>query len=268
MTSAAWRAPRPGMPPRHPGTGRDRPPSTNRRSFLRAVPWFVTSVKIRKMSASPAIRGRRAPAMPSHAASNTEGASPGGQFSVLVVEDERVLWRGYRARLPELAPCFAASLAEARALLARNEYDVVLLDLKLGDEDGMSLLDDMAALSRRPGVVVVSGHLTAERLLMLYRQRILALPKRADDVVLREAIATAAERPSYPEIVRMLCRRHGLSRSETEVVLLTAQGKSIQGVAEALGCQPRTVDSHWQGIFNKTGYRSKPDVLAAVLRLV
>jgi DNA-binding NarL/FixJ family response regulator len=184
------------------------------------------------------------------------------------VEDERGLWRSYDRRLYDCSVRFAASLAAAREHLCRQVFEVVLLDLLLDDGDGLSLVADINALAAPPGVVVVSGHLTAERLLGLYQRRILAIPKRADDVTLREAIALAAGRPSYRDIVRAVCARFALSRAELDVVLLAVDGKGSVEAAVALNCHPRTIESHWQGVFKKTGARSKRDVLATVLRSV
>lgn len=192
---------------------------------------------------------------------------------MLIIEDEELLWRGYRRSLSSYAVEFIATLAEARDRLTPSRWshvpaDVVVLDLNLPDGDGMTLVEPLSCCAPRPGVIVVSGFLNAQRLVELYRQRVLAIPKGPSREVLSEAIETALERPSYPDIVRRLCGNHTLSPAEAEVVLAAVDGCSVDETADRLGCSRRTVETHWQRVFKKTGYRSKPDVLAAVLRLV
>ena len=81
---------------------------------------------------------------------------------VLVVDDEhslRLLCRvnleldGHRVRE-------AASLAEARRELERAAPDVILLDIHVGADDGLELLDEIASLDLQTRVVLLSG--TAE----------------------------------------------------------------------------------------------------------
>ena len=50
----------------------------------------------------------------------------------------------------------AANLPQARALLER-EPDVVLLDIHVGGEDGLDLLDEIRALELPVRVVLISG---------------------------------------------------------------------------------------------------------------
>ncbi len=78
--------------------------------------------------------------------------------AVLVVDDEELIRWSLTQRLGELG-CEvreAASIGEARARLAdpsARPPDVVLLDLKLPDSDGLSLLADVRAAA--PGAVVI-----------------------------------------------------------------------------------------------------------------
>jgi DNA-binding NtrC family response regulator len=78
---------------------------------------------------------------------------------VLVVDDEaslRLLCRvnleleGHRVRE-------ASTLAQARAELERAVPDVVLLDIHVGADDGLELLDDIETLDLHTRVVLLSG---------------------------------------------------------------------------------------------------------------
>ena len=99
--------------------------------------------------------------------------SGGGGVRLLLVEDEqanRALIRAIlsRARQPELAGHVlheAATIGEARAVLATEPIDVILLDVRLPDGSGLDLAAEVRA-SERPAVriVIVSASvLPAER---------------------------------------------------------------------------------------------------------
>lgn len=53
------------------------------------------------------------------------------------------------------------------------------------------------------------------------------------------------------------CKGYGLSERETEVALKLCQGLTYKTIAEALNISPRTVDTHAQNIFLKTGVNKK-----------
>jgi DNA-binding response OmpR family regulator len=79
--------------------------------------------------------------------------------TVLVVDDERSLRLLCRVNL-ELEGhrvLEAATLAEARALVEQETPDVILLDVHLGNDDGLELLDELEALDVPSRVVLLSG---------------------------------------------------------------------------------------------------------------
>ncbi|HEY3757037.1 MAG TPA: sigma-54 dependent transcriptional regulator [Opitutaceae bacterium] len=79
---------------------------------------------------------------------------------VLLIEDEAVV----RNMLQETflrRKCSvntAASLADAASAIARESYDLVMLDIRLPDGDGQSFLEQLAALPERPLVIVITGY--------------------------------------------------------------------------------------------------------------
>ena len=79
---------------------------------------------------------------------------------VLIIEDESVV----RNLLNEIflrrkcAVATAKTLAEAEALIARESFDLILLDIRLPDGDGQKFLEQLALLPERPLVIVVTGY--------------------------------------------------------------------------------------------------------------
>jgi DNA-binding response OmpR family regulator len=79
--------------------------------------------------------------------------------TVLVVDDERSLRLLCRVNLELDGHVVheASTLAEARRLIDQEAPDVILLDLHLGNEDGLDLLDEVEALELPVRVVLLSG---------------------------------------------------------------------------------------------------------------
>ena len=86
---------------------------------------------------------------------------PGGKDArdVLVVDDEQSLRLLCRVNLELEGHTVreASNLSEARAELERSLPDVILLDLHVGAEDGLDLLDELEALDLARRVVLLSG---------------------------------------------------------------------------------------------------------------
>jgi two-component system OmpR family response regulator len=78
---------------------------------------------------------------------------------ILLVEDDTALAGAVRSYLESKAFVVdvAPSLADARAALLGAQYAAVLLDLHLGDGEGLSLLPHVRALADRPIVIVVTA---------------------------------------------------------------------------------------------------------------
>jgi DNA-binding NtrC family response regulator len=79
--------------------------------------------------------------------------------TVLVVDDERSLRLLCRVNLELDGHVVheAGTLAEAREVIHRHAPDVMLLDLHVGAEDGLELLDEVEALDLPVRVVLLSG---------------------------------------------------------------------------------------------------------------
>ena len=79
--------------------------------------------------------------------------------TVLVVDDERSLRLLCRINLELDGHVVheAGTLAEARELIEQESPDVILLDLHIGAEDGLDLLDEVEALDLPIRIVLLSG---------------------------------------------------------------------------------------------------------------
>ncbi|HEY9594087.1 MAG TPA: response regulator [Spirochaetia bacterium] len=81
-------------------------------------------------------------------------------MTILIVDDEAGLRNGLSKllSLEGYATLEAGSAAEARAVLAANEVHLLLLDLRLGEDDGLALLRELKAEEPSIPVVIITGH--------------------------------------------------------------------------------------------------------------
>lgn len=86
---------------------------------------------------------------------------------VLVVEDEAGVRQGLERVLAAegYAVTGAGSLAEARARLAERPYQAVLLDLRLGDGEGLALLDELQAAGSAVPVIITTAYSDSEHII-------------------------------------------------------------------------------------------------------
>ena len=81
---------------------------------------------------------------------------------ILLIEDHEIVRVGLRELIDEVpglkVAAEAATLAEALTALRSTTFELVLLDLALGREDGSQLLRELPLLSRPPRVLVLSMH--------------------------------------------------------------------------------------------------------------
>ena len=81
-----------------------------------------------------------------------------GKPHILHVEDDPDIQRVVAAMAQDFATFeFASTLAQARACLHAHRFDLVLLDLALGEDFGWGLVEDIDALDPRPPVIVFSA---------------------------------------------------------------------------------------------------------------
>ena len=79
--------------------------------------------------------------------------------TILIVDDEKHTREGLRASLEDSFEVYiAADIGGALGVLERETVDLVLTDLRLGGEDGMTLADKVLALPHPPIVIVMTAY--------------------------------------------------------------------------------------------------------------
>jgi len=79
------------------------------------------------------------------------------------------------------------------------------------------------------------------------------------------AIAVIIEEPSPAELAPVIMMAYGLTRQEQTVTGLVCRGLSTREIGERLHITPNTVQDHLKAIFDKTGVRSRRELVTAIL---
>lgn len=185
--------------------------------------------------------------------------------AIAVVEDESLM-RWMIRKIVEARPDMrlvheAAGFAQGRDLVQPGTVDVVVMDIDLGDGDGVALASLLQQRDPRLGVLLFSSHDVLDLVLTVrdtMRRPWSYLSKKSslEPATLARAIhATATgEVVLDPELIERSQARAGsplaaLTKAQTKVLRLTAEGYSNAYIAETLGLSPRSVENHLRAIY-------------------
>lgn len=191
------------------------------------------------------------------------------RIKVAIVDDHPVLRDGIASLLATEADMEVVALgenvADAERLLAADEADVLLLDVRLGTHSGLTALSANDSTSGRPAVVVLTAYgypQYAEAALRLGASGFVVKNGPIEDLL--AAIRAAASgnlhfgvRPG---------QRLALSERELDVVRKVVEGRSNDEIATDLGIAPKTVESHLRRIFERVDVTSRTELATRALR--
>jgi DNA-binding NarL/FixJ family response regulator len=188
---------------------------------------------------------------------------------VAVVDDHPVVRDGTAALLatqPGLEVVGVAStVEEAVELIGRAPIDVVLLDIRLGADSGLRLLQTDLA-SPAPAIVVLSAYdypQYADAALRLGAAGFVV--KTAPLTELLDAIERAAA-GGLAFQVRPQARGARLSPRERDVVRLLVDGRTNDEIGAALSIGVRTVETHLRRVFERFEVASRTELAARAIR--
>jgi DNA-binding NarL/FixJ family response regulator len=194
----------------------------------------------------------------------TAAAAP---IRVAIVDDHPVVREGTAALLatvPGLSIAgTAGSLEDAMPLLDPSAVDVVLLDIRLGSQSGLTLLGGKANL---PAIVVLTAYDYPQYAAAALRLGAAGFVlKTAPIAELIEAIRRAAS-GGMAFGVRPMGLMPVLTAREREVVLLVVEGRSNDEIGVALGITSKTVEAHLRRLFDRLGLQSRTELATRALR--
>jgi DNA-binding NarL/FixJ family response regulator len=202
-----------------------------------------------------------------------------GPVRVMVVDDQALVREGLMTLLdaaPDIVPVAAAADgAEAVRLAARHRPDVVLMDLRMPELDGVEATRRIRAAQPDTEVVVLTTHADEASILDALRagargyltkdagiaEISRAIHAAADHLALLDPVvhsrlveaASAAARPA-PAAANL---PDELTPREAEVLALVASGLSNREIAGRLVVSEATVKTHINHVFAKIGARDR-----------
>jgi DNA-binding NarL/FixJ family response regulator len=186
---------------------------------------------------------------------------------VAIVDDHPVVREGTAALLATVPGlCIAGtagSLEDSIPLLDPVAVDVLLLDIRLGSQSGLTLLGGKASL---PAIVVLTAYDYPQYAAAALRLGASGFVlKTAPIAELVEAIRRVAS-GGLAFGVRPIGLAPIFTAREREVVALVVEGRSNDEIGAALGITSKTVEAHLRRLFDRLGLQSRTELATRALR--
>ena len=215
----------------------------------------------------------------------------GATTRLLIVDDHEMIRRGLRAML-SAAPGVevvgdAGDCAGCLELVEARQPEVVLLDIRMPDVDGLACLERIRALRLPVSVVILTGyderrfvveairrgaagfllkHATTEEIVSTVRN-VADGQLAVEPQLLREALSAKEEPPAAPTSASERADAYGLTPREHNVLALIAQGQTNKEIGSQLEISEDTVKKHVQNIIWKLRAADRTQAAIVALRL-
>jgi DNA-binding NarL/FixJ family response regulator len=206
---------------------------------------------------------------------------------VLLVDDDefmrRVIAQELLSDLRIQLEAQAGSVRDGRRLLATHQFDVLMVDLRLGDGSGFDLIREARKLNRHCEIIVISaleddahvihsfelgatGYLLKHAWLQSFAQAVLHVvnggavitPKLTRRLLSRMNLQ-GSEEPPVPETPT---REVTLTAREREVLRCVARGCVSKEISLRLGISGQTVNAHIKNIYKKLHVHSRAQAVS------
>jgi DNA-binding NarL/FixJ family response regulator len=179
-------------------------------------------------------------------------------IQVMIVDDHAIVAEGLEKvlnadrRLKVVG--VAGTMAEARTLLERITPDIILLDLRLPDSQGLDTVRTIRERSGNARIVVLTGFPQTDEAELMGVDAYLD-KQTASDVLLGAIRALFQLKPANEE------NRQPLTSRELQVAQLAADGLSNSEIAHRLFISTNTVKTHLAQVFSKLNVRDRVDLV-------
>lgn len=195
-------------------------------------------------------------------------------LALLIVDDERALADAVARELnghPRIATVdICESVADATRAVTNNDYHVALVDVRLADGDGITLVRDLAIVRPSMRCIVITGFAdptTGAAAIRAGAVGFLGKDISLEDLGSAVEVVAAGGTSFSPYLLAHILRvlrdqwrietlLRALSAREYEVLILMVEGYSRSAIATALYLSLNTVRSHARSVFAKLGVHS------------
>ena len=177
----------------------------------------------------------------------------------------------------------AGNRSEALALAASEQPDIIILDILLGDEDGLTFLPELREVATDAHVLVLTGLRSSEsqRRAMLAGAMGVVLKEHAAEVLIKAINkvhegevwldrslmgSVLDEMTQTPEIDPEKAKIASLTDREREVIALIAEGLKNKQIGLRLFISETTVTHHLSSIFSKLGVSDRLELIIYAFR--
>lgn len=192
---------------------------------------------------------------------------------ILVVDDHAVVRDGIKRMFDEQpgAAVFgeASTPHEAITLVSEQDWDIVVLDLALGDRSGLEVLQEVKKLRPRLPVLILSMYAEEQYARRAFKAGVSGyITKDCTRAELVGAITKVLQGRKYvsPALAEALIidlergtdqlPHERLSDREFEVLCLIASGKTVSEIAGILGLSDKTISTYRARILEKMGMKT------------
>ena len=196
---------------------------------------------------------------------------------ILIIDDHEIVRDGLKNILNEQSEdrTFgeAGTQPEALALATGQDWDVVVLDLSLGDRSGLEVLKELKQIRPQLPVLILSMHSEEQYARRAFKAGAAGyITKDSSRVELVQAINKVAAGGRYvspalaEELVIDLERRSDRSPHETlsdrefEVMRLIASGKTVGEIADLLALSDSTISTYRARILEKMAMKTNAEL--------
>jgi two-component system, NarL family, response regulator NreC len=211
-----------------------------------------------------------------------------GVIKVVLVDDHAVVRAGLKAVLGSAKDIQVIGEGtngkDAISLAQRLDPDVIVMDLSMGEMDGVEATKELVGSKARARILILTMHAEDSYLVPLLEAGANGyLVKSAADRELIDAVRAVAAGDVYmqPSAARALAQRiqrkaehadertkyEKLTEREQNVLRFVARGYSAPEIGEKLFISPKTVDTYKQRINEKLGLAHRSDYVDFALKI-
>jgi two-component system invasion response regulator UvrY len=199
---------------------------------------------------------------------------------ILIVDDHQIVREGLKRMLgfDDRDDVFgdASTAAEALALIGAQDWDIVVLDISLGNSSGLELLNAIHQLRPRLPVLVLSMHSEEQYARRAFQAGAAGyIMKNSPGAEVAVAINRIARGGKYvsAQLAEALVAEpksdvlphERLSQREFEVLRLIASGRAVNEIADMLSLSDKTVSTYRGRILEKLQRKTTADLVRYAL---
>jgi DNA-binding NarL/FixJ family response regulator len=196
---------------------------------------------------------------------------------LLIVDDHEVVREGVKKILDEQPGPItfgeASTASEVLRLVREQDWDIVVLDLSLGERSGLEVLKELKQLRPRLPVLILSMHSEEQYARRAFKAGAAGyITKGSPREELVTAINKVIEGGVYisPALAERLvidlgsdtdrAPHEALSNREFEVMRLIASGKTVGEIAAMLSLSDKTISTYRARILEKMGMKTSAEI--------